>query len=376
MVEDFEFEEERAERIIKSAESMIKKGNIEKAISAFDKAINMYLEMGQYSKIAAILTKLTKLLQDQNENVILIASKIDKILLDVEKFDIPEEEAKLKLILAEINYKTPDFNQAAQLYNDVAELYLKADPESNKSLAAVFFLKASECYQKIDKIDKAENLILKAVMEIKKTTFDVLKKEQELLQRMKSKKFEESIELTREIARFFRECNEEVERIRQEHQDDEIMEGLIINVRAWLILHVCEYNLLKTICFKELGQIDRMVTQTEKSIKDLMDAISIIKNNIISHGLYSFEDLKMLTIQMFLIQLFQELSDTQLENPITVVERGLPEAVIENLKKLRFYNLTKELIDYGISDDIRILKGVNIGRLTPFWDILEKSIIG
>ena len=119
-----------------------------------------------------------------------------------------------------------------------------------------------------------------------------------------------------------------------------------------------------------------MVHQTEKSIKDMLDAISLIKDNIVNLNIYSFEDLKILSIHMFLIQLFQEISDTQIEDPITIVERGLDIDVVEKFRKLLFYRLTKELVDNGISDNMKVLKGINIGRLTPFWDILEKSILG
>lgn len=374
--ENWDFESSRAEQIIKGAETLIKKGRIKKGIAAFDNAIQIYLDNGDYAKVAEIFINLTHLLYTQKDSIVLILNKIERILLSVEKFDIPEEEAKLKMVLADLYYNITDYQQAGQLYQEVAELYIKDDPEENYRLAAVFFLKASECFQKVDKIEKAENLILKAVMEVKKTNFDLQAKDQMLFNLIKSKKFEQSIEIIREIALFFRESNEEIEKIKEDFQDTPIMEALITNVNAWLILHVCEYNLLKTVCYKETQQIDNMVHQTEKSIKDMLDAISLIKDNIVNLNIYSFEDLKILSIHMFLIQLFQEISDTQIEDPITIVERGLDIDVVEKFRKLLFYRLTKELVDNGISDNMKVLKGINIGRLTPFWDILEKSILG
>ena len=151
--EDWDFESSRAEQIIKGAETLIKKGRIKKGIAAFDNAIQIYLDNGDYAKVAEIFINLTHLLYTQKDSIVLILNKIERILLSVEKFDIPEEEAKLKMVLADLYYNITDYQQAGQLYQEVAELYIKDDPEENYRLAAVFFLKASECFQKVDKIE-------------------------------------------------------------------------------------------------------------------------------------------------------------------------------------------------------------------------------
>ena len=143
---------------------------------------------------------------------------------------------------------------------------------------------------------------------------------------------------------------------------------------ARLIHIVSEYNLLKMMCYHYIGEDEKVREQADKSIKDLIKAIDFIKEEL-KQEYYSSADLHRLTFDVFLLQMFQEFADHQIEDPIFLIMSGLPKNVKEIIKKMRFYDYTVQILELNLKDNADLFETIALSQvLDPYRDFIIKSL--
>ena len=103
-------------------------------------------------------------------------------------------------------------------------------------------------------------------------------------------------------------------------------------------------------------------------------AIDFIKEEL-KQEYYSSADLHRLTFDVFLLQVFQEYADHQVEDPIFLIMSGVPKSIKEIIKKMRFYEYTVQLLELNLRDNADILEGMVLSQiLDPYREFIIKSL--
>ncbi|UYP46745.1 hypothetical protein NEF87_003030 [Candidatus Lokiarchaeum ossiferum] len=368
--EDDQAELIRAQDLMAKGEIQGKEGNIRGSIHLYVKALEIFLNTGRYLRISEVFNKLISFVTSESQ-ILLIMEQIRNTISEIEYLDIPEELAKLKQALADLHYKNSDFLSAGNLFIEVAELFSEVDPEEYRQASGMFLLRAGECFEKIGRIERAERLILDAIQKFDTTIFDYQGHIKELHDFIQKKKYQPAIDHLREVALFFRNLEKELE---DTPEYSESFRNLKNNVNARLLHMLSEYNLIKTMCYRHLKDEDKVREQADKSIKDLAYAIEIIKDEFKDHY-YSSADLHRITFDLFLLQLFQEFADYQVEDPLDLVMRGLPTNIKEIIRKLSFYEETVKILELDLKGRVDIFDDLPLSQiLEPFRSFIIKSI--
>ena len=353
----------------KKAKDYIHNGELKLALNMYTKAIQIYLDEGDFLKISNIFNEIVAAVQMESQALPVI-DELREITNTVEALDIPEEEAKLKMALAQLSYKSTDYLTAGNLFIEVAELFFKAEPEDFRQRSAMFLIRAAECFERLSRTEKSEKLIMEAITRFDIANFNLKDHELNFDNLVKRKKFADAVEELREIAGFFRRLEDNLVGIEEEN---EIMTNLKRNVEARLLHIVSEYNLLKMVLFRYLENLEKIKQQAERSITDLTNAIQFLKEEI-KDGDYSITDLKRLTYDIFLLQVFQEYADYQVEDPIDLITRGLPSQIIEQIKKLDFYDHMIRILKLGLKENLDWIEELDMGpRLNAYREFILNS---
>ena len=368
--DEYDVELIRANELVESATELRKQNNIKGAISLYQKSLGIYLNSGAYMKLAEIFNNIVSLVKKESE-MLPIMEKLRRTINDIEKLDILEELANLKLAYANLEYKSSNYLDAGNLFIEVADLYTKVDQDEFRKLIGMFYLRAAECFEKISRTKRAEKLILDAIRIFDSSIFDYRIYLTQLKEQIDKKQFLDAIETIREIAKFFRRLQFELESTPEE---DGVFRNLKSNVMARLIHIVSEYNLLKMMCYRFIGDDEKVRKQADKSIKDLIKAIDFIKEEL-KQEYYSSADLHRLTFDVFLLQMFQEFADHQIEDPIFLIMSGLPKNVKEIIKKMRFYDYTVQILELNLKDNADLFETIALSQiLEPYRNFIIKSL--
>ena len=138
------------------------------------------------------------------------------------------------------------------------------------------------------------------------------------------------------------------------------------NVTTRLIHMMAEFNMLKMICYHHLKDEDAVVTIAKESITTITRAIKKMKEDIIQ-GWDISADLHRLTFLLFILQFYQEFANYQVEDPMDLASRDLPEHVVNHMQKMKFLEHTRDLVDLGLADNVAIFLDLPLSQiLSPF----------
>ena len=375
--EEFEdFEEEydpelmRAAGLMQKAEKIARGGNIKGAISIYSKSLNIFIYAGKYMRVVDLFNQIVSFIQLES-HILPIMEKLRGTILSIEQLNIPEEEAKLKLALANLSYKSSDYLAAGNTFIEVSELLYKVDPEFYRKESGMYLIRAGECFEKIRRGERAELLILNAISRFDMSNFELKTVKKAVTTAIQKKKYETAITHLREIAQFFRKLEKALENL---PEDEITFRNLKSNVQARILHMISEYNLIKMVCFRKLGKEELVIEQAEKSILDLIHAIDAMKDEL-KERFYSSADLHRLTFDLFMLQFFQEFADYQVEDPLDLVLRGLPNSIKKIVTKMKFYEFTLQILEFGLMENIDIFKKMPLSLiLNPFRDIISDAI--
>ena len=362
----------RAESMCNQAQKMAMKENFRGAMNLFLKAIKIYVNVGAYMKVSETFNQLVVLVQRESD-ILIIMEKVRGILETMESLDLGEEIAKLKLALANLNYKNEDYQNAGNLFAEVAELFFQVDPDDYRQLSGMFLLRAGECFEKISRTEKGEKYVIEAIKRFDVSIFDYHEHLQQLEDSVSHNKFEQALDNLNEITDFFWRLEKELENV---EEDNDTYRNLKNNVAARLIHTISEYDLLKMVCYRKLEDEEKVKTQADENIKNLKEAIQIIKSEI-QQNQYSSADLHRLTFDLFMLQFNQEYADYQVEDPIGFLTYDLSKEMKEILVKMQFYQNTIQILDYGIENTRDTLKELPLSQiLDPFREFISDFLLG
>jgi len=367
-------EEQQAERIRADGlrEKALKLGqedNIKGAIHLMTKALQIYLHAGAYLEVVDVFDLLLINFATSESQILQIMERIRKTIDNIEYLNLPEISAKLKLALANFAFKTQDYLTAGNAYIETADLMTPTDAIAG----AMILIRAAEAFEKLGRTERAEKLVFDAILKFNASNFDLDIQSKAVRTHIHEKKFQEAISILRETAKFFRDLEQELENS-LEGEDEKSFKNIKNNVEARLIHMVSEYNLIKMMCFKHLNDETMVLQQAKKSVRDLIHAIQIIKEEI-KTGYFSTGDLHRLTFDLFLLQMFQEFGNYQVEDPIDLVSRGLPAKVIEIVRKMKFYEYTVHVLEFDLRDSAELFEDMALSQiLDPYRAFMIKSL--
>ncbi|MCF2138804.1 MAG: hypothetical protein K9W44_01955 [Candidatus Lokiarchaeota archaeon] len=365
-----EIEIERANEIIQDALELCQKGNIKAAIYLTMRAIEIYLNIGVYLQISPAFNQLATFVQKETE-ILLIMEKVQNIIVELEYLDLQEEIAKLKLVLSVLAYKQENYHTAANLYQETADLFFSIDPEEYRQASTMFLLRAAECFEKINRMERAKRLVFKAIQMNNTSIFDYPTHFQKLIKLIQTKKYEQAVNELREIAKFFRDLCQGLKIVEEFSQTFEYLKN---NVLTRLIHMISEFNLLKMMCYRHLGLIEQVKDQAKKSIDDLKRSIKIFKDEI-KKSHYTSADLQHLTFIVFLLQVFQEFADYQIEDPRDLILRDVPLKIQEIIQKLDFFKYTVKIVESDLRQCIDLFEDLPFSHiLAPFRNFIQQSL--
>ena len=319
----------RADSLKEKALELSQEDNVKGAIHLISKALNIYLHAGAYIEIADVFDLLLTFVQTESQ-ILQIMERIRNTLNTIEYLNLPEISARLKMALANFAFKTEDYLTAGNIYIETADLMAPTDSIAG----AMILIRAAEAFEKLGRTERAEKLVFNAILKFNASNFDYTTHSKGVRTLIHEKKFQEAIQDLREMAKFFRDLELELENS-LEGEGEKSFKNIKNNVEARLIHMVSEYNLIKMMCFKHLEDETMVLQQAKKSVGDLIHAIQIIKEEI-KTGYYSTGDLHRLTFDLFLLQMFQEFGNYQVEDPLDLVSRGLPAKVVDIVRKMKF----------------------------------------
>ena len=164
-------------QLIDRAENLADKGKGDDAIKLYEKAADIYIDLGGYIKLDELFIRIVQIISQFKNNIQAIY-RLKSIIRKTEELKLYEISAKLLMRLANLSYKMNDWESAGESWEKASEYLIKADPEDFHSPSSLLLLKAGQAYERSRiKKDLGKRLILKAVMKINK--FDELYEQEE-----------------------------------------------------------------------------------------------------------------------------------------------------------------------------------------------------
>lgn len=358
-----------AEQFISKAEDFIQQGKLKAGLKSYQRATNIYFNMGSYIKLSEIFIRVSTLL-NRETMIYETMEYLRKTRVKLRDLDLPEEEAKIMMVMGNLSYRIGDYASASEYYEECSELYLKAEPEDYREASAMFLLRAAECYEHLKKHEIGERIVIQALLRLnpKSTSVDYQIEEYKGLKLIKLKNFKDAIPIYKNLFEFFSEA---VDILSSVIENSDLKE-IAIYAKSRIIHIISEYRMILMFCYKFIGNEDKVNEMAEETINQLFSSIQMLKGMILK-GNWTRDDLKRLTFDGFMAGYFQKYSgikgsmDDKIENIIT---DGITGEALEILKKLPYYDLILKVESYDIDELEEELLNFNLGRLEKYKKIL------
>ena len=373
--DDVEDQKTRASNFITQAEEFLAEGKIIAGLKTYNKAVNIYFNIGAYLKVPDIFYRISRILSNESK-IYQALEYLRKIKIRFQKLDLPEEEAKLAMEMADLSFKVGDFFKAADFYEECAELYLKADPEDFRSVSSVFLMRAAECYESAGKHEVGERIVILAVLRLNPKSVDFRAEEYRGIKFLKLGMYQEAIEVYTILFDFFNEGLSNLSELLADLQSSKLNISSIYS-KTRLVHIISEYRLIIMHCNYLLEKKDLAISLAEESIDHLYTSIIMIKS-MISQEIWSREDIKRLTYEGFMaayFQLFPGLAKSYTSMDFEeIVAEDIDGTPLDVLKSLPYYNLIVRMKSYERNEIEELLREFNLGRLEKYKGILMGKV--
>ncbi len=375
--EDKEELEVEAIKLIDKAETLADKGKGKESIDFYEKAAQIYLDLGSYIKLDELYTRIIQIIS-QFKNNIQAVYRLKSIIRKTEELKLDEISAKLLIQLGNLSFKMKDWELSGESYHQASEYLWKTDPDEYLSLASILLLKAGQMYERSSLTkDLGKRLILKAVMKMNK--FDELyqqeeKKAQHLLI---SKEFEAAGDKFYKISTYFKQALENIGELLDEAESKETK----LNAEARLIHFIAEYQTVSAICFTATAQ-EKLKEKIEElgksSIQLFQQSISLLKDYLFSKkGEFDREIILRITFDTMLLMIIQRVlnieeikgSDFLLES----IESN--KNLVKELKTSPYFKITEKIETIGLTETLEDLLRVNLGHFETIKNTLISHFI-
>jgi tetratricopeptide (TPR) repeat protein len=373
--EDIEEQKTHATKLISQAEDFLYNGKVLAGLKAYNKAMNIYFNIGSYGKLPDIFYRISQVLS--NESKIYQALEYLRQIKDrLHKLDLPEEEAKLSEAMAKLLFRVGDYYKAADYYEECAELYLKADPDFYRSLSSIFLMSAAECYEYAGKHEVGERIVILAVLRLNPKPVDFRAEEYRGIKFLGLGMYKEAIEVYTTLMNFFSEGLSSLSDLLGDLQASKINITSIYS-KTRLVHIISEYRLILMHIHYLLDKKKEAVVFAEDSIDHLFTSIIMIKS-MISAKIWTREDIKRLTYEGFMaayFQMFPGVGERYKEMDFeSICAEGIEGDPLEVLKSMPYYNLIVKMKSYERNEIEELLKEFNLGRLEKYKDLLMGSV--
>ncbi|MFX1312043.1 MAG: hypothetical protein ACFFHD_05475 [Promethearchaeota archaeon] len=374
MINNFEKEDKEIEAIqlIDKAENLADRNKGEEAIKFYEKAAQIYLDLGSYIKLDELFIRIAQIIS-QFKNNIQAVYRLKSIIRKTEELKLYEVSAKLLLQLGNVSYKMRDWESAGESWQKASEYLYEVDPEEYNNLSSILLLKAGQAFERSRiKKDLGKRLILKAVMKIKK--FDELYEnaEKRALHLIAAGELEEAAKKFEKIAAYFKSALEDLKDIIDEEESTDTM----LNARARVIHFVAEYQTFSALCLRasEKSEFNERIKELGMdSINHFKESISLLKSYLFPKSPeFDHEVILRVTFDTMLMAIIQQMLDVQEINSIEYLLEGIKKnkALIKQLKESPYFKITERIEKLGIKEGFEDLLKVNLGHFESIKNTL------
>ncbi len=364
--------EAEAIRLIDYAEDLADKGKGKDSIEEYEKAAQIYLDLGSYLKLDEIYIRITQIISQFRSNI-QATYRLKSIIRKTEELKLYEISAKLLIQLGNISFRMRDWETAGESWNSASDYLSESDPEEYSSLASILLLEAGQAFERshITK-DLGKRLILKAVMKINE--FDDLYQEEEKQARILivNKEFEAAAEKFYTISTYFKKSLANLDELLKNAESKDTT----LNTKARFIHFVAEYQTVSAICLLTTKKAD-----FKERIKELgEDSINLFKESILLLKDYLFkikkdfdrEIILRVTFDTMLLAVIQRILGSEEIQCRDYLLKGIEEnkALTKSLKKSPYYKIVEKIEIAGLTDALNDLKLINLGHFEKIKNVL------
>ncbi|KKK45440.1 hypothetical protein LCGC14_0813460 [marine sediment metagenome] len=376
MVNNYERDEKEIEAIqlIDKAETLVDENNGDEAVKFYEKAAQIYIDIGSYIKIDELYVRITQIIS-QFKNNIQATYRLKSIIRKTEELKLYEVSAKLLIQLGNITFKMRDWETAGDCWQKASDYLYEVDPEDFKNLSSVLLLKAGQSYER-SKIKKVlgKNLILRAIMKINE--FDELYEREEklALDLLSKKEFEASSNKFNDIATYFRKALENLGDLIDEEQGKETM----VNAKARIIHFVGEYQTLSALCLRaseNRAYNDKIKELGLDSLQRFKESISLLKSYLLTQPVdFDHEAILRITFDTMLMTIIQDMLGVQKLNSIDFLLENTKDnlKLVKELKKSPYFKISERVEMVGIREVLDDLLKLHLGHFNNIKNTLLK----
>ena len=373
--DDKDEREAEAIRLIDLAEELADKGKGDESIQEYEKAAQIYLDLGSYIKLDEIYIRITQIIA-QFKNNIQATYRLKSIIRKTEELKLYEMSAKLLIQLGNISFRIKDWETAGESWNSASRYLYEADPEEFSDLASILLLEAGQAFERSQLTkDKGKRLILKAIMKI--NDFDDLYQEEEKRAQIliTNKEFEAASQKFHTISTYFKKSLTSLDELLINAESKDIK----LNTKARFIHFAAEYQTLSAICLTAINNVD-----FKERIEELgADSIKLFKESILLLKDYLFkikkdfdrEIILRITFDTMMLAITQRILNSKEIKCRDYLLDGIEEnkALIKNLKKSPYYKIVEKIEIAGLTETLNDLLLVNLGHFENIKNVLISS---
>jgi len=370
--DDKEEKEVEAIKLIDYAEELADKGKGDESIKEYEKAAQIYLDLGSYLKLDEIYIRITHIIS-QFKNNIQATYRLKSIIRKTEELKLYEISAKLLIQLGNVSFRMKDWETAGESWNSASDYLFESDPEDYSSLASILLLEAGQSFERshITK-DKGKRLILKAVMKINK--FDDLYQEEEKRARtlIINKEFEAAAEKFYTISTYFKKSLTNLDELLQNAESKDTT----LNTKARFIHFVAEYQTVSAICLittKKANFKERIEKLGIDSINLFKESISLLKDYLFKIKKdFDREIILRVTFDTMLLAIIQRIIGSEEIKCRDYLLSGIEEnkALTKSLKKSPYYKIVEKIEIAGLTEALNDLLLINLGHFEKIKNVL------
>ncbi len=367
-----EEKEIEAIKLIDWAEELADQGEGDKAIDEYEKAAQIYLDIGGYIKLDELYIRITHLIS-QFKNNIQATYRLKSIIRKTEELKLYEISAKLLIRLGNISFRMKDWETAGESWNKAGDYLYETDPEDYNSLASILLLKAGQSFERsnITK-DLGKQLILKAVMRINK--FDELYQKEEIKAQnlIINKEFEAAADKFYTISTYFKQSLDNLGVL----LDEEESKDTALNAKARFIHFIAEYQTVSAICLTATRNPDfkeKIEDLGRNSIELFKESISLLKEYLINIKKdFDREIILRITFDTMLLAIIQTILGVEEINCTEYLLKNLEEnnALIKQLKKSSYFKIVRKIEKSSLVETLNDIQKVNLGHFEKIKNIL------
>ena len=367
-----EEKEIEAIKLIDWAETLADNGEGDKAIDEYEKAAQIYLDIGGYIKLDELYIRITQLIS-QFKNNIQALYRLKSIIRKTEDLKLYEISAKLLVQLGNLSFRMKDWETAGESWNKAGDYFYEADPEDYNSLASILLLKAGQSFERshVTK-DLGKQLILKAVMRINK--FDELyqQEEKQAQKLIINKEFEAAADKFYTISTYFKQSMDNLGALLDEEESKDTM----LNAKARFIHFVAEYQTVSVICLTATNNPnfkEKIEDLGHNSLELFKESISLLKEYLKNTKKdFDREIILRITFDTMLLAIIQTILSVEEINCTENLLKNIEEnnSLTKELKKSRYFKIARKIEKAGLAETLNDIKKVNLGHFEKIKNTL------